>query len=140
MPAGHGSYRGLELELLDPTDEDELTLLLEAQHAEFAEALRSGEQVIVDGEPVSPRLHVAMHQIVASQLLADDPPQTWQAMQRLAGVGYDWHNIMHMIARVISDDLYRAVHEHSQVDPADYAQRLDELPGDWRPPQPLDPH
>ena len=87
MPAGHGSYRGLELELLDPTDEDELTLLLEAQHAEFAEALRSGEQVIVDGEPVSPRLHVAMHQIVASQLLADDPPQTWQAMQQVGGRG-----------------------------------------------------
>lgn len=78
MPAGHGSYRGLELELLHPADEDDLMLLLDAQHAELADALDSGQEMIVEGEPFSPRLHLAMHQIVANQLLADDPPETWQ--------------------------------------------------------------
>lgn len=34
MPCGHGSYQGLELELLDPADEDQLMLLLEARHPE----------------------------------------------------------------------------------------------------------
>jgi hypothetical protein len=140
MPPGHGTYRGLDLELLDPTDEGELTFLVEAQHTEFEDALRGDDEMIVGGEPFSPRLHVAMHQIVASQLLADDPPQTWQTVQRLAGLGYDWHNIMHMIAAVVSDDLYHAMTEHRQFDPGDYARRLHELPGDWPPPQALRPN
>ena len=66
------------------------------QHTEFKDALRGDDEMIVGGEPFSPRLHVAMHQVVASQLLAGDPPQTWQTVQRLAGLGYDWHNIMHI--------------------------------------------
>ena len=140
IPPGHGTYHGLDLELLDPADEDELTFLIEAQHTEFEDALRSGEEMIIDGEPFSPRLHIAMHQVVASQLLADDPPGTWQTVQRLSALGYDWHNIMHMIAAVVSDDLYRAVQEHRQFDPGDYARRLNELPGGWPPPQALGPH
>jgi hypothetical protein len=53
-----------------------------------------------------PRLHVALHQVVANQLLADDPPQTWQTVRRLARLGYDWHNIMHMIATLVTEDVY----------------------------------
>jgi len=140
MPAGHGTYRGLDLELLNPADEDELALLLEAQHTEFEDALRRDEEIVADGEPFSPRLHITMHQIAASQLLADDPPETWQAVQRLAALGYDWHNIMHMIAAVISDDIYRAMKENQPFDPGDYARRLNELPGEWPPPQTLRPH
>jgi Domain of unknown function (DUF1841) len=136
VPPGHGIYRGLELELLDPGDEDEARFLIEAQHLAFADALRSDEDVIVDGEPVNPRLHVAMHQVVANQLLADDPPETWHTVQRLAGMGYDWHNIMHMIASLVTEDVYRALNEHWYHDPASYARRLNELPGDWPPPEP----
>ncbi len=49
-------------------------------------------------------------------------------MQRLAALGYDWHNIMHMIARVVSDDIYAAMNEHKPFDPGGYARRLNELP------------
>jgi hypothetical protein len=130
MPSGHGAYRGLELEFLNRADEDELILLLEAQHAEFGDAIASGDEMIVDGEPFSPRLHLAMHQIVANQLLADDPPETWRTVQRLAGMGYDWHDVMHMIARVISGDVYTALRDKREFDPADYARRLQRLPSD----------
>jgi hypothetical protein len=57
---------GLGLELLDPLEEGELTFLIEAQHTEFEEALRSDEEMIARGEPLSPRLHVAMHQVAAT--------------------------------------------------------------------------
>jgi hypothetical protein len=57
-----------------------------------------------------------MHLIVANQLLADDPPETWQTVRRLAGMCYDWHNVMHMIARLISDDVYGAVKESRETD------------------------
>jgi hypothetical protein len=135
MPSGHGTYRGLDLELLDPGDEDELTFLIEAQHAELGDALRSGEEVTVGGELFSPGLHVALHDVVANQLLADDPPETWQTVQRLARLGYDWHNVMHMIASLVTEDVYLALREHRQPDPAAYARRLRELPGDWPPPE-----
>jgi hypothetical protein len=46
---------------------------------------------------------------------------------------------MHMIAREISDDLYRTINQHRQIDPADYARRLERLPGDWPPPQAAGP-
>ncbi len=75
-----------------------------------------------------------MHQVVANQLLADDPPETWQTVQRLADLGYDWHSIMHMIGELVSEDIYRALTEKRPFDPADYARRLSELPGDWPPP------
>jgi len=139
MPPAHGTDQGLDLEILDPSDEGELMFLIEAQHPEFRDALRSDKEMMVGGEPFSPRLHVALHQVVASQLLADDPPQTWQTVQRLADLGYDWHNIMHMIAALVSDDLYHAMKEHRHFDPEDYARRLNELPGDWPPPQPPGP-
>jgi len=89
------AYQGLDLELLDPGTEEELTFLLEAQHLELEEALERHDEVTVRGQPMNPRLHVTLHVLVANQLLADDPPETWQTVQRLAGLGYDWHNIMH---------------------------------------------
>jgi hypothetical protein len=135
LPPAHGTYQGFDLELLDPGEEDDRALLIEALHPEFADALHGEDDVIVGGEPVNPRLHVAMHQVVANQLLADDPPQTWQAVQRLAGLGYDWHNIMHMIASLVTEDVYWALTEHRQPDRAAYARRLSELPGDWPPPE-----
>jgi hypothetical protein len=134
MPAGHGSYQGIDLELLDPGDEGELTVLIEAQHPEFEHALRDNEEVLIGGEPMSPRLHVVMHQIVVNQVMSDDPPEVWQTVQRLDRLGYDWHNIMHMIAALVSEDIYRAMAEHQTVDPVGYARRLGELPGDWPPP------
>jgi hypothetical protein len=136
VPPAHGIYQELDLRLLDPGDEDERGLLMEALHPEFADALRGEGNVIIDGEPVNPRLHVTMHQVVANQLLADDPPETWQTVQRLAGRGYDWHNIMHMIASLVTEDVYGALKEGRKPDPAAYARRLNELPGDWPLPKP----
>ena len=137
VPQGHGTYNELDLELLDPTDEDELTFLLEAMHDEYHDALASGEEVMADGEPVNPRLHVAMHQVVAQQILTDEPPKTWLTVQRLVELGYDWHNIMHMIAELVTHDVHAALTERRPHDPADYARRLDQLPGDWPPPEAL---
>jgi Domain of unknown function (DUF1841) len=136
VPPAHGTYQELDLELLDPGDEDERALLIEALHPEFAGALQGDDDVIIDGELVNPRLHVAIHQVVANQLLANDPPETWQTVQRLAGRGYDWHNIMHMIASLVTEDVYGVLAEHRRPDPAAYARRLNELPGDWPPPRP----
>ena len=85
------------------------------------------------GEPVNPTLHVALHAMIANQLLADDPPETWQTVQRLAGLGYDRHNVMHLIMSPVTEAVYGALSERQPFDRADYVRRLAELPGDWPP-------
>jgi hypothetical protein len=37
---------------------------------------------------------------------------------------------LYMIAELLTEDFYRALKEHRQFDPGDYARRLNELPGD----------
>lgn len=136
IPAAHGTYHGLDLELLDPDDEDDLTVLMEARHPELEGALESGVEVTAaDGEPFNPRLHVTMHHVVARQLLANNPPETWQTVQRLARMGYDWHNIMHMIAGLVAEDIYHAMADNQRFDADDYVRRLNALPGDWPAPE-----
>jgi hypothetical protein len=76
-----------------------------------------------------------MHQIVARQIMDDDPPQTWQAVQRLAGLGYGWHDIMHVIAGLIAGDVHTALAGQREPNPADYARLLAELPAGWPAPQ-----
>ena len=138
VPAGHGTYRELDLKLLNPDDEDERGFLLEAQHPEMARALERHEEITTaSGEPMNPRLHVTLHTVVANQLLADDPPETWQTVQRLAGLGYDWHNVMHMNMELVNEDIDRAMAEKRPFDRADYIRRLNALPGDWPPPEEL---
>ena len=135
VPPGHGTYHGLELERLDPDDEAERTFLLEAQHLEWGEALEAHEEVITDsGDTVNPTLHVALHGLIANQLLNDDPPETWQTVQRLAGLGYDWHNVMHMVIGPVSAFLQQAM-TGRPFDRDVYRQQLNELPGDWPPPE-----
>jgi hypothetical protein len=60
-----------------------------------------------------------------------------KTVQRLAALGYDWHNVMHMIAALVSEDIHRALTEQQPFDPGDYARRLASLPGDWPSPQAL---
>jgi hypothetical protein len=79
------------------------------------------------GEPVSLRLHVTVHQIVARQILACDPPRHG-TVQRLAALGSDWHTIMHMIAGLVTEDINAAMAEHRQPDPESYARGLEQLP------------
>ena len=135
VPPGHGTYHGLELERLDPDDEAERTFLLEAQHLEWEEALEAHEEVITDsGETVNPTLHVALHGLIANQLLNDDPPETWQTVQRLAGLGYDWHNVMHMVIGPVSAFLQQAM-TGRPFDREEFVRQLNELPGDWSPPE-----
>ena len=138
MPAVHGTYEDIELDLINPDSEDNRRVLFEAIHPQFWEALQRGGDVLVVGEPVNPRLHVTMHEVVASQLLGDDPPETWQTVQRLAAMGYDWHNTVHMIAGLVAEDVHRLLATRERFDRSDYVQRLNELPGDWPPPEELD--
>jgi hypothetical protein len=100
------------------------------------EALERHEEVITpSGEPMNPTLHVALHGLIANQLLSDDQPETWQTVQRLTGLGYDSHNVMHMIMGPVSAFLHQAMTGKVPFRREEFIRQLNELPGDWPPPE-----
>ena len=50
-------------------------------------------------------------------------------------LGYDWHNVMHMIMGPVSSSLYQAMTAKQPFEREVYRRQLNELPGDWPPPE-----
>lgn len=111
MPPARGKVHGIDLALLDPAHPDDRSILLEAEHQQFARALKRREDVDVSGEAVNPRLHLALHEIVANQLWDGEPPETWAAAQRLLGQGLDRHDALHVLMRAVSNIVLAALNE-----------------------------
>jgi hypothetical protein len=107
VPAAEGVIDGVDLALLDRDVEDDRRILIEAEHPELGLALRRGtKEVHVGGTTVNPVLHIAMHEIVANQLWNDEPPEAWATVQRLLADGYERHEILHMLASVVSAEVF----------------------------------
>ena len=131
-PPGHGSFGEFELELLDAADPDERRFLILADHPELAEAIEDEQdEIVVGGESINPRLHITIHEIVASQLWADDPPEVWQTAQRLLDAGYERHEILHMLGSALTGEIWTLMHERKSADLSRYVARLRALPGSW---------
>jgi hypothetical protein len=111
---------------LDPGDPDERRLLIEGEHPEYHDAL---DDPFFDGEVdgVSPRLHCAIHEVVANQLWDDDPPEAWQAAKRLAAAGEDRHEVLHRLGELVVHHLHGALTSGQRVDVAAYRRALDVL-------------
>jgi hypothetical protein len=123
---------GIDLALLDPANEDERRLLIEAEHPELRRALKEGRREIrVGGAIMNPVLHIAMHEIVANQLWADDPPEVWATAQRLLADGYDRHEVLHMLASVVAGEVFEVMRHEQRHDIQRVRQALAALPGEW---------
>ena len=132
MPCLSGQLDGVEFGPLDPDEEDDRSVLIRADHPEWHSALASGRETVHHrGQLVNPALHIAMHEIVANQLLADEPPEMWQTAARLMDAGYERHEVLHMLASVVSADVYAALHDNQPPDPARTRAALAALPGSW---------
>jgi hypothetical protein len=57
-----------ETERLDPADADDRALLIAAAHPEAEMA---------DDPEINRRLHLTIHEIVATQIVDNDPPEVW---------------------------------------------------------------
>jgi hypothetical protein len=107
--------RGEEIEL-DPADEDQRELSILAEHPEYQVVLADPmSDELVEG--ANPRLHVALHQVIANQLWDDTPPEVWQAARRLLAQGHDRHAILHALAYELSHELHSAVTGQQVPDP-----------------------
>ena len=101
MPHSSAMIDGEKLYRLDPADQDERSLLIQGEHPEFQEYLAdSSWQGEIDG--MNPRFHLTMHEVIANQLWADEPPEAWQAAKRLREQGMERHDILHELAGVMA--------------------------------------
>jgi len=80
------------------------------------------DEVGIGGKPVSPRLHLSMHKIVANQLWDDEPPQTRQTARRLLALGDERNDVPHMLGSVVAGEVWR-VRRHTSGSTAHASQR-----------------
>jgi hypothetical protein len=122
----------IDLSLLDPGEEDDRHFLILAEHPELQQAVEDDEdEITLHGNLMSPRLHISMHEIVAKQLWADDPPETWPTAQRLMALGYARHEILHMLGSVVSGEAWRTMQYKEPFDPDRFRAGLAALPDSW---------
>jgi len=132
VPPAEGVVDDIDLALLDPADEDDRRLLIEAEHPEFRRAIEDGRrEVHLGGEAVNPVLHITMHEIVANQLWKGEPPEVWDTAQRLLADGYERHEVLHMLASVVAGKVFEVMRDDRPPDPARLHERLAALPGAW---------
>jgi hypothetical protein len=113
---------------LDPADPDERALLIRAAHPQLD---IDAETLLADGREMNPRLHLTIHEIVATQLVDDDPPEVWATAQRLRSLGYGRHEILHMLGAAMSEQLWAGLHDQREYDPDEHRAALDALPESW---------
>ena len=124
------SELGLGVDDLD--DPDVRAVVIRNEHPEFEEALARGwREVDLGHGPMNPRLHLTIHEIVATQLWEDSPPEVWETARRLFDAGYERHQILHMLSRPVSEQVWAAMHEERPYDLEAHVAALQALPGSW---------
>ncbi|MGH2556846.1 MAG: DUF1841 family protein [Actinomycetota bacterium] len=117
VPPATGRMQDLDLAYLNPSDEDDRHFLILAEHPDLWEAMdRELDEVEIGGARMNPRLHIAMHELVANQLWHNDPAEVWETAQRLRGLGHDRHEILHMLAASAGEEMWRALRDRKPYD------------------------
>lgn len=88
VPLLTGHHDGVDLGRLDPASEQDRRMLVAAEHDTDAES--------------DPRLHLGLHEVVATQLWEGDPPETWETARRLLDSGYERHDVLHMLMSAVN--------------------------------------
>lgn len=117
-----------DIQRVDPTDADGRALLIAAAHPELD---TDAEAALVDGHEINPRLHLTIHEIVATQIVDDDPPEVWATAQRLRKLGYGRHEVLHMLGAAMTPQLWDALQNQREYDLQAHRAALAALPESW---------
>jgi len=107
FPVLEGWHSGADLSILDPADPRDRRALLAADHATPA--------------PGGVGRHIERHLVLADRLWRGDPPELWEAAQRLLDAGQDRHLVLHALMAVL---------DHTSGDEAALIAVLRELEAD----------
>src|SRR6056297_1658583 len=70
---------------------------------------------------------MAVRSVALNQILDDEPPETWQTVERLRGLGLDREQVLSQITMVITRHVLSAL-DGDDFDRGQYTDRLHELP------------
>jgi hypothetical protein len=119
-------------ELLDPEDPDERAVLIRLAHPDMDEAIEQGvEELRTGGTSINPRLHLVIHEMVATQIIDGDPQEVFDTARRLLALGRDPHEVLHMLGSVASTQIWTAMHDEHQFTREDQLAALAALPQSW---------
>jgi hypothetical protein len=90
FPVLRGQYRGIDLGSLDPAQPEARRTLLAADHDD------------AHGRPASEQ-HIRRHLALSDRLWRGDPPELWEAAQRLLDRGENKHAVQHTLMYLIRD-------------------------------------
>jgi hypothetical protein len=107
FPVLEGWHSGADLSILDPADPRDRRALIAADHATPA--------------PGGVGRHIERHTVLADRLWRGDPPELWEAAQRLLDAGQDRHLVLHALMAVL---------DHTSGDEAALIAVLRELEAD----------
>jgi hypothetical protein len=94
FPLLRGSYRGINLTTMNPARPADRRTLLAADHDDAGSHHASG-----DWEAGSE--HMDRHVALADRLWRGDPPELWEAAQRLLDLGEDRHEVLHILIETV---------------------------------------
>jgi hypothetical protein len=117
-----------EMRWLEPADADDRALLIAAAHPDLD---TESETALVDGQEINPRLHLTIHEIVATQIVDDDPPEVWTTAQRLRKLGYGRHEVLHMLGAAMAPQLWDALQNQREYDRDAHCAALNAMPESW---------
>ncbi|MHB1596935.1 MAG: hypothetical protein ACYCO9_04715 [Streptosporangiaceae bacterium] len=83
-----GTFRGTDLSTLDPASDEDRRVLLAADHDGAAGRLTGAK-------------HLEAHLALTRRLWCGDPPELWEAAQRLLDLGLGRHEVMHALIGAI---------------------------------------
>lgn len=76
----------------------------------------------------NPRLQAAVIEVVNNQLDAHDPPETYEALNRLVSDGYSIKEAKELIGTVVVAEVFEVLNEGKPFDPQRYVAALNSLP------------
>jgi hypothetical protein len=94
FPLLRGSYRGTDLATLGPARHADRRTLLAADHDD-ADASHGR------GERDASSEHMDRHIALSDRLWRGDPPELWEAAQRLLDLGEDRHEVLHILTETV---------------------------------------
>lgn len=106
---------------LDPVDPEQRRMLVIGEHPELQDSLAR------DDTDTDAFWTLAAHSTVVDQLWDNEPPEVWQAAQRLADQGLQRHEVLQTLAGVLEARLEPGDGEDLEFDVDDYISALEEL-------------
>lgn len=79
------------------------------------------------GRGANPHLKETVLEVVESQLRENNPPETWQALERLLAAGYTRTAAVELIATALVEEIWQMLHERTPYNPVRFKAALDKL-------------